>query len=149
AAPPAAGGDEAPPAGGEHAPPAGGDGAPRAGGDHAPPADGDEAAPAGSAAGRRWLVYALAGAAAAILAGPWVVLALLGCGALELSRRAMAAAGGRPLAVAGPLAALAGRPRLTGVALGAWAAGGLGALAWVAFKVGALSYGGGFGIGPL
>src|SRR3954462_1903176 len=32
------------------------------------------------AAGRRWFAYALCGGAAAVLAGPWVVLALLGCG---------------------------------------------------------------------
>src|SRR5437868_1446445 len=32
-------------------------------------------------AGARWFAYAAVGAAAAILAGPWVVLALLACGA--------------------------------------------------------------------
>ena len=80
--------------------------------------------------GRRWWAYAAIGAAAAILAGPWVVLALLACGA---SRPCGASA--RRSIFAPPL--LAALP------------GGLGALAWVAFKVGALSYGGGFVIIPL
>ncbi len=70
--------------------------------------------------------YVLAGFAAAALAGPWVVLVLLAAGAFELARRTV-------LAV---------------VALPALALGG-GGLAWVAFKVGALSYGGGFVIVPL
>ncbi len=90
----------------------------------------------------RWWAYALAGGAAAALVGPWLVLVLLGCGALEVVwRRAGRGAGGGASAVlspwvGAPLAAIAG-------------AGGLGALAWVAFKVGALSYGGGFVIIPL
>jgi chromate transporter len=83
------------------------------------------------APGRQWFVYAVVGAAAAVLAGPWVVLALLACGAAELARRGT---GGRAAAVA-PMPLLA-----------AATAGGL---AWVAFKVGALSYGGGFVIVPL
>jgi chromate transporter len=80
--------------------------------------------------GARWFAYALAGGAVAVLAGPWVVLALLACGAVEVgrSRRAVAS-------VSWPVAALA-----HGVA---------GGLAWTAFKVGALSYGGGFVIVPL
>ena len=78
----------------------------------------------------RWAVYALAGAVAAATVGPWLVLVLLGCGAIELAlRRASATLILAPLGTAG--------------------AGGLGALAWVAFKVGALSYGGGFVIVPL
>jgi chromate transporter len=82
------------------------------------------------AGGRRWFAYALAGGAVAALAGPWVVLALLACGAVEVarSRRALAT-------LPWPAAALA-----HGVA---------GGLAWTAFKVGALSYGGGFVIVPL
>src|SRR3954454_23987227 len=75
--------------------------------------------------GAQWWVYAAIGAAAAVLAGPWVVLALLACGAIEVARRGRAAAIFAP-----PLLAVS--------------TGGLGALAWVAFKVGALSYGGGF-----
>jgi chromate transporter len=93
----------------------------------------------GRAAGLRWAVYAGAGAAAAATIGPYLVLVLLGTGLAELSRRAWAAKDG-----AGP----------RGAAL-AWLAavtppvGGTAALAWVALKVGALSYGGGFVIIPL
>lgn len=68
----------------------------------------------------RWVVYLAAGGAAAALAGPWVVLVLLGCGALELVVRL----------------------RISAVT-------SIGGLVWVAFKVGALSYGGGFVIIPL
>src|SRR5206468_47875 len=70
---------------------------------------------------------------------PWLVLVLLACGAIELGAQRAARAGGhaRALAPAPPLAALV---------LGG---GGLASLAWVAFKVGALSYGGGFVIIPL
>ncbi|MDX6535695.1 MAG: chromate transporter, partial [Gaiellales bacterium] len=86
----------------------------------------------------RWGVYIAAAAAAAALIGPYLVLVLIGCGLLELSLRQ------RPRVVLGlhglPLAASATR---------AIAAGGLGALGWTAFKVGALSYGGGFVIVPL
>jgi chromate transporter len=83
----------------------------------------------------RWLVYALAGGAAAATLGPWLVLVLLACGVTELvAQRAIAAPRG-PLGVV-PLAATV-------------ATGGLLSLAWVAFKVGALSYGGGFVIIPL
>ena len=78
----------------------------------------------------RWPLYALAGGVAAAVTGPWVVLVLLGCGLAEV-----VAKGGRaPASLA--LLALA-KPA------------GLGALAWTAFKVGALSFGGGFVIIPL
>jgi chromate transporter len=84
----------------------------------------------------RWLVYVVAGGIAAAMAGPYVVLVLLGCGAIELL---VARPGSARLAAVNP-----------GLALAAAASGGgLGALAWVAFKVGALSYGGGFVIIPL
>jgi chromate transporter len=80
----------------------------------------------------RWAGYALAGAASAATLGPWLVLVLLGCGAIELAlRRSPATLSAAPL-----LAATA-------------ASGGLLSLCWVAFKVGALSYGGGFVIIPL
>ncbi|HWD65249.1 MAG TPA: chromate transporter [Solirubrobacteraceae bacterium] len=73
----------------------------------------------------RWAGYVVLGAAAGALLGPFLVLVLVGCGAVEvwveLRRR-----GGRRL-LSHPLAALL----------------------WVAFKVGALSYGGGFVIIPL
>ena len=87
----------------------------------------------------RWLAYLAAGTAAAATLGPWLVLVLLACGAIELGAQRAARAGGhaRALAPAPPLAAL-----VVG-------GGGLASLAWVAFKVGALSYGGGFVIIPL
>jgi chromate transporter len=85
-----------------------------------------------------WLAYLLAGAAAAALIGPYLVLVLLACGALEvvLQRRSRGALGVQ----AGPIPALL---------VGAGTTGGIGALAWTAFKVGALSFGGGFVIVPL
>jgi chromate transporter len=83
----------------------------------------------------RWAVYAAAGATAAIALGPYVVLALLGAGAVEtIMRRAVTNRDGHSVPV---VLAVHG------------AAGGLAALAWVAVKVGALSYGGGFVIIPL
>jgi chromate transporter len=89
-----------------------------------------------AAARTRWSVYALLGMVAAATVGAWLVLVLLGCGALELAFRRS------PDARAGVYA----WPPLVGVAA---SSGGLLALAWVAFKVGALSYGGGFVIIPL
>jgi chromate transporter len=77
----------------------------------------------------RWLLYAVAGAVSAATIGPWLVLVLLGCGAVEL--------------------ALRGRVALAALASATVASGGLLSLVWVAFKVGALSYGGGFVIVPL
>jgi chromate transporter len=83
----------------------------------------------------RWALYGLAGALATALIGAWLVLVLLACGLIELLVR---------------------RPGVAPGMLGSWAfvpvasaGAGLGALAWVAFKVGALSYGGGFVIVPL
>jgi chromate transporter len=89
----------------------------------------------------RWVAYLAAGGAAAATIGPWLVLVLLGCGAIELSaqrarRDCPGAAGLAPV----PLPLLAVGAIGGGVAL---------SLAWVAFKVGALSYGGGFVIVPL
>jgi chromate transporter len=86
-----------------------------------------------SAARVRWAIYLVAGIAAAATVGPWVVLVLLGCGAAELAARTLD--GGRAPAIA-PVAAIV-------------AGGKLLSLAWVAFKVGALSYGGGFVVIPL
>lgn len=87
----------------------------------------------------RWVVYGLLGGAGAATIGPYLVLVLLGCGLAEIAIRQ------------GPRLA-SSRP--SGVVLGAVAShvvalGGFGALTWVAFKVGALSYGGGFVIVPL
>jgi len=84
----------------------------------------------------RWLIYALLGGAGAALVGPYLVLVLLGCGAAELAVRA-----------AGRRQALVSWLPLLPVASAR--VGSLGALAWVAVKVGALSFGGGFVIVPL
>ena len=75
--------------------------------------------------GVRSVAYLVAGAVATVLAGPAVVLVLLAAGLAELALRRSA----RPR----PGAHLAALP----------------AVAWLAFKVGALSYGGGFVIIPL
>ena len=84
----------------------------------------------------RWVVYAAVGAAASATVGTFLVLVLLACGMVEV-----ALSGGiRP--PRGPQAAL-----LAPVAV--VSTGGLGALTWVALKVGALSFGGGFVIIPL
>jgi chromate transporter len=131
------------------------------------------------AARARWLAYLAAGAAASATAGPFVVAVLFACGLAEVAVQLRAATGpssglpaggvlgGLPflagLAHGGPVlartalgssalrsSALAGRnlagPAIAGPAI---AAGGIGALAWVAIKVGALSFGGGFVIIPL
>jgi chromate transporter len=84
----------------------------------------------------RWAGYAVAGALAAALLGPWVVVVLLCCGFTELVLRHPV----RDVSALVPLLALGG----TGVGAGA-----LLALAWTSVKVGALSYGGGFVIIPL
>jgi len=93
---------------------------------------------ADSGAGRsRWIVYFIAGGLAAGLAGEFVVVVLAICGLAELLiRRPPARAGAH--AWLAPLAVPAGAT-----------AGGLASLAWVAIKVGALSFGGGFVIIPL
>jgi chromate transporter len=83
----------------------------------------------------RAVVYALAGGAGAALAGPWLVLVLLGCGAVELAWRGLAR--GVAGVHAWPVLAALADP------------GGMGALVWTALKVGALSFGGGFVIIPL
>jgi chromate transporter len=81
----------------------------------------------------RWIAYVLAGAAAAALLGPYLVLVLLGSGLAELAIKR------RPSQL----------PSLAIFLPGAVTIGGNGALAWTAFKVGALSFGGGFVIIPL
>jgi chromate transporter len=83
-----------------------------------------------------WLAYLVAGIVAAILIGPYLVLVLLACGLFEMARRTWFDGN---VAGASPVALL----------VGAASTGGLGALAWTAFKVGALSFGGGFVIIPL
>jgi chromate transporter len=86
----------------------------------------------------RWALYALLGGVAAATLGAWLVLVLLGCGIFEVSWRSLRAGAGPVSAHAWPLLGLVGA-----------GSGGLLALGWVAFKVGALSYGGGFVIVPL
>jgi chromate transporter len=86
----------------------------------------------------RWLIYFLAGAASAAILGPYLVLVLFGCGLVEIAiRGGFANVSGKTAFLVVPASAT---PLL---------AGGTAALCWVAFKVGALSYGGGFVIIPL
>ena len=93
----------------------------------------------------RWLLYLVAGTAAAATLGVWLVLVLLACGLIELGiRRAgdsRAGSGGTE----GPRG-IVGAPVLAAGVIGG---GVLASVAWVAFKVGGLSYGGGFVIIPL
>ncbi len=100
----------------------------------------------------RWICYLLAGAVAANLAGEYLVAVLLGCGLAEWlvsrpprdQRRAA-----EPAGPAGDDGTKGPAALLVPLAAKAVAVGGLGSLAWVAFKVGALSFGGGFVIIPL
>jgi chromate transporter len=104
------------------------------------PASWRRAGPA-RAARIRWACYLLVGGVAAAMAGPFVVVVLVAAGLVETTVTTLPRRGDR-----------------TGGSRAAWAAalvaqalpvGGLGALAWTSFKVGALSYGGGFVIIPL
>jgi len=100
---------------------------------------------AGSGREIRWATYAAVGVAGAVALGPYLVIALLACGAFELAwsfgasaRRGLQASAVPAIpAVAFAIVGMAGT------------AGGVAALVWEAFKVGALSYGGGFVIVPL
>jgi chromate transporter len=86
----------------------------------------------------RWVAYLAVGVAAAVLIGAYLVLALLGCGLTELLLQGRALPG------------IKNRLSSLGVLTpGSIVSGGIGALAWTAFKVGALSFGGGFVIIPL
>jgi chromate transporter len=81
----------------------------------------------------RWVAYLVIGTASAALLGPYLVLALLACGLIELAIQR----GSRQLFSIGAFVPAA------------MSVGSRGALAWTAFKVGALSFGGGFVIIPL
>jgi chromate transporter len=93
----------------------------------------------------RWLAFLAAGAVAGGLAGPYLVLVLIFCGSIELLVRTRPARPAQPpsrrtrLNALLPIAVLAA-PLMAGTLL---------SVAWEAFKVGALSYGGGFVIIPL
>jgi chromate transporter len=91
----------------------------------------------GRAGRARWTLYAVLGAIVAATQGPYLVIVLALCGLTEV---ATVAAGRRP----GPMVAL-----VPTAVTATFATGSLAALVWVAFKVGALSYGGGFVIIPL
>ena len=86
----------------------------------------------------RWIAYAVVGGFAAATIGPYLVLVLLACGVAEIVVRLP----GRPMRGST-------RAVLPAAVLPTATASGLGAVAWVALKVGALSYGGGFVIIPL
>jgi chromate transporter len=95
----------------------------------------------------RWVAYLAGGLAAAATIGPWLVLVLLSCGAVELLARY-----GPRLSRGGARGSDGTRQHgfLAAPALVLAASGGvLASVAWVAFKVGALSFGGGFVIIPL
>jgi len=88
----------------------------------------------------RWACYLVAGGVSAALIGPYLVAVLLACGLIELLLTAP------PRRAAGQSALVPGLAAKTAATA---AAGGLLAVAWVAVKVGALSFGGGFVIIPL
>ena len=88
----------------------------------------------------RWSVYVVAGICTAVLAGSWVVVVLITCGVTEVLVRRV-----RNVSMSmAPVFALATAMNMDTVRDGI-----TGSLVWTAFKVGALSYGGGFVIIPL
>jgi chromate transporter len=105
-----------------------------------------ESKPGTRAAHGRWIGYLVAGGVAAATVGPWLVLVLAACGltevAVRIRRDRHPSAPGRPRPPGLPGALLP-------LAAAVPAAAGLLAVAWEGFKVGALSYGGGFVIIPL
>ena len=88
----------------------------------------------------RWLLYVCAGVIAAMFAGAWVVVVLLVCGAIELIIRRVNT-GSFSLAPTAMFFAALNNDSVRDSFFGS--------LVWTAFKVGALSYGGGFVIIPL
>src|SRR2546429_1768403 len=91
-----------------------------------------------SSAHWRWVVYAVLGGVAAATVGPWLVLVLLGCGAVEIACQ-LVGRGGRIGAHVWPLVAAAA----------ATTTGGVVALVWGGVKGGAPAHGGGFVIIPV
>jgi chromate transporter len=90
----------------------------------------------------RWILYVAAGTASAATIGPWLVVVLLACGVAELLSRRLPREGAAP-------AGSRHKRRAVPLAVGAFTASTTGSVVWVALKVGALSYGGGFVIIPL
>ncbi|RSN55520.1 chromate transporter [Amycolatopsis sp. WAC 04182] len=88
----------------------------------------------------RWALYVVAGVASAALVGPWLVLVLLGCGLIELTLNRSRRGESTAALFAVPVKSLAAAAAGAGVFV---------SVAWVALKVGMLSYGGGFVIIPL
>jgi chromate transporter len=86
----------------------------------------------------RWIAYLGAGGVSAATVGAYLVLVLIVCGLVEIAIRTMG--DGRTRRSMPSLFPAAALPLITG---------GIASLCWVAFKVGALSYGGGFVIIPL
>jgi chromate transporter len=86
----------------------------------------------------RWIVYFTAGGISAATIGPLLVVVLVVCGVVEIGIRTRGT--GHRITPMSGFVPLVVAPAVTG---------GVAALSWVAFKVGALSYGGGFVIIPL
>ncbi len=101
--------------------------------------------PTGLAGQIRWIAYVTVGVAAVVIVGAWLVVALVCCGLVEV----LASSHGRNRGEEDGLIEPTLSSLILPTAFSVGAIGGLGALAWVAFKVGALSYGGGFVIVPL
>jgi len=97
----------------------------------------------------RWTAYLAAGLAAAATIGAWLVLVLLGCGAVEFLARPGPRPGGRGAGDGDGGTRLHGFLAPAALVLAAGGGGVLASVAWVAFKVGGLSFGGGFVIIPL
>jgi chromate transporter len=90
----------------------------------------------------RWAFYAAAGAVTAAIFGTYLVIVLFGCGLNEIVLRNFERSDRRPRSAAPPFV-------FPFASTAAVVIGGRAALAWTAFKVGALAYGGGFVIIPL
>lgn len=87
----------------------------------------------------RWILYSAVGAATAAVVGEYLLVVLLACGVTEIALRREG----------GTSPQRSPRAFLPAVVMHSGVFGGIAGLVWVAFKVGALSYGGGFVIVPL